>query len=198
MLKVVGVGPGCAGLMTYEGKKAIDDAQVLIGAQRHLDKWGKSGTKTIVIDKSLSCIAGYIEGNADEKIVVLASGDPSLYGIAAYLRRHFELEVISGISSMQYLFSKIEINMNDLYITSTHGKHADFKHLDSLKKVAMVTDSNINPQKIAGELIKINSNKKMIVGENLSYENEKIYLFDDLRQAERHEDFGMNVVIIYE
>ena len=134
MLKVVGVGPGCGGLMTYEGKKAIDNAHVLIGAQRHLDKWGKSGIKTIVIDKSLSSIADYIKDNADENIVVLASGDPSLYGIAAYLRRHFELEVINGISSVQYLFSKININMNDLYITSTHGKQVDFKQLDSFKK----------------------------------------------------------------
>ena len=198
MLKVVGVGPGCDGLMTFEGKKAIQDAQVLIGAQRHLDKWSKSGAKTIVVDKSLSRIADYIKEHADEKIVVLASGDPSLYGIASYLRKHFELEVISGISSVQYLFSKIDINMNDVYITSSHGKQVDFRRLDSFKKAAMVTDRNINPQKIAAELTRINSKKRMIVGENLSYENEKIHTFENLGEAAEHEDFGMNVVIIYE
>jgi cobalt-precorrin-7 (C5)-methyltransferase len=198
MIKVVGVGPGSESLMTFAGKAAIDDAEVLIGAQRHLDKWNKNGAESLVIDKSLSRIAEHVKENTGKSIVVLASGEPTLYGIASYLRKHFEVEVISGISSVQYLFSKTDLNMNDLYITSTHGKQADFEFLDGFKKAALVTDGIINPQKIASELIKIKSTKKMIVGENLSYGNERIYEFDDLRQAERHEKFGMNVVIIYE
>jgi cobalt-precorrin-7 (C5)-methyltransferase len=198
MIKVVGVGPGDESLMTFAGKAAIDEAEVLIGARRHLEKWNKNGVEAVAIDKSLGRIVEYIRQNAGKKVVVLASGEPALYGIASYLRKNFEVEVISGISSVQYLFSKIEMNMNDLYITSTHGKQVSLEFLDGFKKVAMVTDNIINPQKIAHELIKIKSKKKMIVGENLSYTGEKIYEFDDLRQAESHEDFGMNVVIIYE
>ena len=184
--------------MTLAGRAAIKEAQVLIGAQRHLTKWNKKNVEAIEIDKSLSKIADFIKENIDKKIVVLASGEPTMYGIASYLRKYFDVEVISGISSIQYLFSKIEMNMNDLYITSTHGKYADFSKLNEFEKVAMVTDNNINPQKIAQELMKIKSNKKMIVGENLSYKNEKIYAFDDLGKVLEHDDFAMNVVLIYE
>ncbi len=44
------------------------------------------------------------------------------------------LNVVSGISSLQYIFSKIYVDMNDVYITSSHGKVPDFDYILSHKK----------------------------------------------------------------
>jgi len=198
MIDVVGMGPGNLRYMTNEASAAIECAEVLIGAKRHLEKLDVQNKKCVCIDKNLDKVVDYIKANTDLNIAVLASGEPALYGIASYLRKHFEVNVISGISSVQYLFSKISINMNDIYITSTHGKEVDFEFINSLSKVAMVTDRKMNPRVMAKELIKLGSKKKMIVGERLCYEDEKIYCFDDLHDVACHDEFDMNVVVVYD
>ena len=46
--------------------------------------------------------------------------------------------------------------MNDVYITSSHGKIPDFDYILSHKKVCMVTDSKIGPHEICREIQKRN------------------------------------------
>ena len=85
--------------------------------------------------------------------------------------------------------------MNDLYITSSHGKSPDFDYILNHKKVCMVTDSKIGPKEIAKEILKRNLDRVMIVGENLSYDNEKITIAKPSEIIEI-EKFDMNVVVI--
>lgn len=85
--------------------------------------------------------------------------------------------------------------MNDVYITSSHGKVPNFDYILSHKKVCMVTDDKIGPHEISREIQKRNLNKVIIVGENLSYEDEKITIGNpkDILAVEK---FDMNVVVI--
>ena len=102
---------------------------------------------------------------------------------------------MSGISSLQYIFSKVHIDMNDLYITSTHGKTPDFYYVLSHKKVCMVTDKIIGPKEICKKILDRNLEKTIVVGENLSYDNERITIGspEDILNLE---DFDMCVVVI--
>ena len=59
----------------------------------------------------------------------------------------------------------------------------------------MVTDSKIGPKEIAKEILKRNLDRVMIVGENLSYDNEKITIAKPSEIIEI-EKFDMNVVVI--
>ena len=147
---------------------------------------------------NLKEIVEYIKNNKEQNISVIASGDPSIYGIGKYLSNNFDksdLNIVSGISSMQYIFSKICVDMNDLYITSSHGKSPDFDYILNHKKVCMVTDNKIGPKGIAKEILKRNLDRVMIVGENLSYDNEKITIAKPSEIIEI-EKFDMNVVVI--
>ena len=85
--------------------------------------------------------------------------------------------------------------MNDLYITSSHGKRPDFDYILSHKKVCMVTDNKIGPHEISNEIIKRGLKKTVVVGENLSYDNEQITIGspEDILNIEK---FDMNVVVI--
>ncbi len=103
--------------------------------------------------------------------------------------------MVSGISSLQYIFSKIYVDMNDVYITSSHGKVPDFDYILSHKKVCMVTDFKIGPKQISKEIIDRNLNKIIVVGENLSYDNEKITIAKP-EEIIRMDNFDMNVVVI--
>ncbi len=96
---------------------------------------------------------------------------------------------------MQYIFSKIYVDMNDLYITSSHGKEPDFDYILSHKKVCMVTDKKIGPREISKEILNRGLKKTIVVGENLSYENEQITVGYPMEILKK-ENYDMNVVVI--
>lgn len=198
MINIIGLGPGSIGYCTKLGEKLIYNSDVLIGGKRNLDSINDfKGTK-IELGSNLKEIVAYLKENKDKNISIIASGDPSIYGIGKYLSNNIDnrkLNIVSGISSMQYIFSRIHNDMNDLYITSSHGKTPDFEYILQHKKVCMVTDNKIGPKEIAQEIVKRNLNKIMIVGENLSYENERITTADP-EEILKIEKFDMNVVVI--
>ena len=139
-----------------------------------------------------------INNNKHKQISVIASCDPLIYGIGRYLSKNIDkedLNIVSGISSLQYIFSKVHIDMNDLYITSSHGKTPDFDYVLSHKKVCMVTDKIIGPKEICKQILDRNLEKTIVVGENLSYDNERITIGspEDILKLE---DFDMCVVVI--
>ena len=198
MINIIGLGPGNIGYCTKLGEKLIYNSDIIIGGRRNLETITNFKGKKIELNTNLKEIVEYIKNNKEQNISVIASGDPSIYGIGKYLSNNFDksdLNIVSGISSMQYIFSKICVDMNDLYITSSHGKSPDFDYILNHKKVCMVTDSKIGPKEIAKEILKRNLDRVMIVGENLSSDNEKITIAKPSEIIEI-EKFDMNVVVI--
>lgn len=198
MLNVVGIGPGNKDYITEIGKNIILNSDILIGGKRNLEIFDEFDGEKIVLGSNLVEIKDYINENICKNITVIASGDPSVYGIGKYLSNNIDndkMEIISGISSMQYMFSKIKIDMNDLYITSSHGREPDFDYLLSHKKVCMVTDSKIGPKEIANEIIKRDLKKIIAVGENLSYYSERI-IIGKPEDILKNKKYDMNIVVI--
>ena len=197
MVYVVGVGPGSGLYLTRAAEEIIDKAQLLIGGTRNIEfirtSLGlKEGQDTFVLGSDLASMMDQIEKNLDKDIVVLASGDPSIYGIADYINRTMssqedpatetnripsqrdsiqgkeKLVIVPGISSIQYAFSVFKIPMNDLYITSSHGRQPDYDFIFMHDKLALVTDSKIGPRQIAQEVKDRGLDYSFYVGENLS------------------------------
>lgn len=198
MINIIGLGPGEFDYITKLGEKLIYDSDILIGGKRNLESVNDFKGEKIVLSNNLKEILEYIKKNLHKNISVIASGDPSIYGIGKYLSNnidHENLNIVSGISSLQYIFSKIFLDMNDVYITSSHGKTPDFDYILSHKKVCMVTDNKIGPHEICREIQKRNLNKVIVVGENLSYDNEKITI-GKAEEILSVENFDMNVVVI--
>ncbi|AXU81015.1 TPA: cobalt-precorrin-7 (C(5))-methyltransferase [Clostridioides difficile] len=198
MINIIGLGPGNLDYITKKGENLISTSDVLIGGKRNLESIKNFEGEKIVLDSNLREIIEYINNNKEKQISIIASGDPLIYGIGRYLSKNIDnkmLNVVSGISSLQYIFSKIYVDMNDVYITSSHGKVPDFDYILSHKKVCMVTDSKIGPKQISREIIDRNLNKIIVVGENLSYDNEKITIAKP-EEIIRMDNFDMNVVVI--
>lgn len=198
MINIIGLGPGNLDYITKKGENLISTSDVLIGGKRNLESIKNFKGEKIILDSNLREIIEYINNNKEKQISVIASGDPLIYGIGRYLSKNIDnkiINMVSGISSLQYIFSKIYIDMNDVYITSSHGKVPDFDYILSHKKVCMVTDSKIGPKQISKEIMDRNLNKIIVVGENLSYENEKITIAKP-EDIIRMDNFEMNVVVI--
>ena len=198
MINVIGLGPGNTDYITKLGEKLIQNSDVVIGGKRNLESIIDFEGEKIEISSNLKEIVEYINNNKHKQISVIASGDPLIYGIGRYLSKNIDkedLNIVSGISSLQYIFSKVHIDMNDLYITSSHGKTPDFDYVLSHKKVCMVTDKIIGPKEICKQILDRNLEKTIVVGENLSYDNERITIGspEDILNLE---DFDMCVVVI--
>ena len=198
MINVIGLGPGNTDYITKLGEKLIQNSDVVIGGKRNLESIVDFEGEKIEISSNLKEIVEYINNNKHKQISVIASGDPLIYGIGRYLSKNIDkedLNIVSGISSLQYIFSKVYIDMNDLYITSSHGKTPDFDYVLSHKKVCMVTDKIIGPKEICKQILDRNLEKTIVVGENLSYDNERITIGspEDILKLE---DFDMCVVVI--
>ena len=198
MIYVVGMGPGNPKLITKEAEAVIREADLLIGAKRHLEEVKDFSGEKRMLETDLEALVQCLEDRCQEKVVVLASGDPLIYGIGKFLASRIQsnkLCIISGISSIQYMFSKIPLDMNDIYVTSSHGKTPDFDRVLSFPKVAMVTDDKVGPKAIADEIIKRGLKKRLFVGENLAYPDEKVTVFKPHEITEALE-FNRNVVVI--
>ncbi|AQT86039.1 putative cobalt-precorrin-6Y C(5)-methyltransferase CbiE [Paenibacillus larvae subsp. larvae] len=197
MIHIVGIGPGKPELMTSAGIILIQNADVIIGSKRQLNEIPHDiPAERKLLPSNLSELETFLLGKTGQDIVLLASGDPLMYGIGNWALKKFpkeQLQIVPGISSIQYLCTRCGIAMNDLYMTSSHGKQPDFEFLLAHPKVAMVTDSKIGPAEIAKEILQRKLNKKLIIGENLSYPDERLHLLKPEQVADHYE---MNVVVI--
>lgn len=198
MMTVVGLGPGNSEYLTLRAQAIIQNSDWVVGSERQLEIIRPHGAQEHLLDKKLMDLVTWLKENSTQTITILASGDPMLYGIGKFLSEQLGKENIaieSGIGSMQYLFSKLKLDMNDLYITSSHGKIPNFDFMLMHDKIALVTDDVIGPYEIAQEILQRGQNRMMTIGENLSYPNEKIRSLP--AHAVESQVYDMNVVVIY-
>ncbi|WP_145529616.1 cobalt-precorrin-7 (C(5))-methyltransferase [Yersinia alsatica] len=197
MITVVGIGPGDSEYLTPNALRAIEQADVLVGGKRHLATLGSKIKESRLLDADLLGLLEWLDSNKNRGIVVLASGDPLLFGIGKLLAANFsadELHIVPGISAIQYLCAKVALDMNDLFLTSSHGREPDFDWIFQHDKVAMVTDGIIGPRAIADALQQRGLSRTLIIGENLSQPNERIHRLPAEQVAARYD---MNVVVIF-
>lgn len=134
--------------------------------------------KKIYINKLID-INEYIcdEKNRSMIISIVASGDPTFYGITNYIKSKatLEFQVIPGISSFQYLTCKLNMSWNNAYLGSLHGRKEDFLTVVNNHDLSIwLTDKENNPAILCEILHKEKVRCKVVIGENLSYEDEII------------------------
>ena len=197
MLTVVGMGPAGVQLMTPQAVEAVKQADALVGGVRHLAQFPAFDGERCPLGANIPQVLAWIEARQAQNVVVLASGDPLFYGIGTRLIAHFGREnvrVIPGVSAVQYLCAQAGIDMNDMWLTSSHGREVCFDTLAAHRKVAMVTDTRCGPKEIAAALVaRGKGHRWMVIGENLAQDNECIHW---LPVSAVHNDYEMNTVVI--
>lgn len=178
---IIGIGPGDAAYIYPLAQQLIEEAEVLIGGRRNLDELAQPGQETLVIDRGLAQVAEYIQDSwQSRRLVVLASGDTSLFSVRAYLQKKLPevpFEVLPGISSLQYLLARRGLNLNELKIITMHGA-SNANLLNTVMRertTAIFTGGENSPQAIAARLAALDfAELTLTVGENLSYPDERI------------------------
>lgn len=197
MVYIVGLGPGHKDYIVPKALDILKKSHVIIGFGRAI-----KGLDFIEVNKeevkSIKEVIEYIKLNEDKDISVVASGDPNFYGISNYIRNnyHGDLEIIPGISSFQYLCCKLNKSWNGAFLGSLHGREEDF--LQGVKNNNLsiwLTDKKNFPGNMCKILMENNIEALLYVGENLSYEDEKITI-DNPKNILEKEFSGLSIVII--
>ena len=113
----------------------------------------------------------------EKNIALVASGDPTFFGISEYIRKNYlgNIEVIPGISSFQYLTTRLNKSWSTAFTGSVHGRNENFiEHIKENRLSIWLTDNKNNSTYLCRLLNESNINCKVIIGEYLSYENERI------------------------
>lgn len=173
---IVGIGPGNRDYILPKAVDVIQKSDFVVGFKRTIKSLNFIKREKTVVNK-LSEILELIENNKDKSISVIASGDPLFYGITEYIKKNYagELKVIPGISSFQYMMSKLSMSWQGSFLGSLHGREDDFCKIARNNKLSIwLTDSKHSPDYMCRKLRKSSIKAKLYIGENLSYEDEKI------------------------
>ncbi|MBI3810219.1 MAG: precorrin-6y C5,15-methyltransferase (decarboxylating) subunit CbiE [Nitrospirae bacterium] len=199
---VVGIPPNGPEGMPASLLKRIADADVLCGGKRQLALFPGIGQEQWPIQKNLDQFVTRIRGTGcQQRIVVLASGDPLLFGIGSYLRKHLpteRCEFIPHVSTVQEAFARIGEPWEDAVIISVHARPLEqaIIAVRMHRKVAVLTDETNTPARLAEALLAAGvPDCRVVVAEDLGLPTERVT--DALLTSIRQSCFsGLNVVLI--
>ncbi|WP_291256877.1 precorrin-6y C5,15-methyltransferase (decarboxylating) subunit CbiE [Fusobacterium sp.] len=202
-IRVVGLGPGNIDYITKKGIDTIRSSEIAVGGARQLMEISSllpADCYKYTLEK-LSDLIIYLNQNRDKKITIIVSGDTGFYSLLSFLRRNYkneELEVIPGISSYQYLFSRIGEVWQEYKLLSVHGREADYiEEFTKEKGIVLLTDNINTPYAIAKKFYENGfADAEMVIGERLSYSDEKITILKIAEYESLNREFLMNIVII--
>lgn len=175
---ILGVGAGSAGSMTLDAERACRRADLIIGAERvteTLARFQKPFKNAIRAED----IAEIVRESPCRNIVVAMSGDTGFYsGAKKLLPLLSDLHpvVLPGVSSIAYFCSRLGTSWDDALLVSTHGRSCNY--LAKIRRSPKVLALTGGADGATALITALNENGlggvRVTVGENLSYENEKI------------------------
>lgn len=180
---LVGAGPGNPEYLTKKAMDAIRDSDVLIGAERMLEV-GAALLEGEGKPSFSSCrkeeIAAFLREHREyQKAAILYSGDIGFYSGAkgmGDLLDEFEIEEVSGVSSVVYFLNRLGVPWNETTLISLHGKQENLLPLIREKKwVCALLGERGQISYISQKLLQVGLIEvKITVGERLSYPEERI------------------------
>ena len=180
---LVGIGMGDAGTLTGAARAAIDGAQLLIGAKRLLEPFADAPAEKRALVRTTEIVQAVREADATE-IAVLFSGDTGFFsGASTFLATagnaigvEFDVQIVPGISSLQFFCARIGESWDDARILSVHGRTCDYvAEVRAHAKTFLLTGGTERVHDVCARLTEAGlGSVSVAVGERLSYADERI------------------------
>lgn len=200
MVRVVGLGPGAKEYILPEARRIIAEAEVVAGASRNLKSVQEFCRETVDLSQGLKKTGLWLKENQKRNIAVVVSGDTGFYSLLTCIKKYVQeenLEVFPGISSLQYFFAKLKRGYEGVEWISLHGRERELTpFIEKKKELALLTDRKRDSRYIASVLKNSGIEGAIVcIGENLSYEDEKISVLT-VDEALTYEAADLSVVVI--
>ena len=176
---IVGIGPGSRETMTREVRRALEEADCLIGAKRMLEAALRPG-QTVFDAVSPKKIAEYIQNHPEySRFAVAMSGDVGFFSGTKKLLpllSDCEVTVLPGLSSLVYLCARLGTSYEDVRPVSLHGREHDIvPDIKKYRRVFILVGGENGMGQLCKQLTEAGlGGVKISAGENLSYPQERI------------------------
>lgn len=181
-LYIIGAGVGDADFLTGKAANVLLLCDTIVTTQRLFDNFAY--TKKVNADvrsMALAEIAPFLQKleqeNCAETVGVLVSGDVGFFSAAKRLRERFPTaELVSGISSLQYLTAKSGQPYDDIKVVSLHGRERSIVPFVCYNsRVFALLGGDNQARDVIAELAESGLGRVTVtVGERLSHDEERI------------------------
>lgn len=198
---VVGVGENGLDGLTAAARKLVEGAELLIGEDHTLALVPETHARRLLVGSSLDEAVRRIEASPEERIVVLASGDPLFYGVARYLCDRLgkqRFEVLPHVSSMQLAFARVKESWEEAFLTNlaTHSLPSVLQQIRTAEKVGLFPSEACPPSTVAQTLLETRIDYFTgYVCENLGSPDERVTQ-GELSELAEQEFAPLNVMIL--
>ena len=175
---IVGIGMDGEKTLTAEARKAIENADVLIGAKRMTEPFAALNKNTLESWKADET-ESFLRRFSGNTAAVLMSGDCGFFSGAEKLRirlADFDTEIIAGISTPVYMCSKLGLTWEDMRFVSLHGADASIaRNVRRYEKCFFLLGGSVTPADICKRLCEYGTGGVTVhIGERLSYPDERL------------------------
>lgn len=178
-IHIIGLGTGNENQMTVQAVDELKKCNIIIGAKRLTDSCA-SFNKPIFNGFLAKDVIHIAENNAEyTDIAVVMSGDIGFYSGAKKMYDElldYDVTTVCGVSSLVYFCSKLAFSWDDIKLVSLHGKEDNLVHaVKTNEKVFCLVGGTDGVNALCKTLCDYGFyDTKLYVGENLSYDDEKI------------------------
>ena len=176
---LLGFGGGTPDTLTIQARRALDESEVILGAQRLLDALPETAQRVSAV--TAKEVLNRLQKLDCAQAAVVFSGDSGFYSGARLLlplleENGFETEVLPGLSSVQLLAARLGRPWQDWRLVSAHGVDCDaVAEVMGDKPVFFLTGGTQGPAELCCQLVRAGlGDLEVTVGENLSIPGEKI------------------------
>ncbi|MCD8212232.1 MAG: precorrin-6y C5,15-methyltransferase (decarboxylating) subunit CbiE [Oscillospiraceae bacterium] len=177
---ILGLGPGSADCMTAGVSEAIQNAELIIGAQRLLEALPACSAR-LVNEYRSDHIADILKESGAGRAAVVLSGDTGFYSGASGLLPLLDQAGISwricpGVSSVQALAAALGESWQDWRLCSAHGTGCDaVEQVCCGRSTFFLTGGPVSPAELCRELARAGLGElEAVAGENLSYPDQRL------------------------
>ena len=160
VIEVVGVGASGLESLGPDGRRLVDEAEVVVGGERHLAVLGDRPGRRLVPWPSplLPALRRVLDELGSARVVVLASGDPLVSGIGSTLVRELGPEAVRihpGVSSVALARARMRWAAEDSDVVTLVGRDVDRLRRDLAPRARLVvlTSGDDAPARIATLLV---------------------------------------------
>lgn len=178
---LVGIGMGTPDHLTGEARAAFEKADCILGSGRMLDSF-KTTRKPLFDAYDPAKMLAYVQEHPEHRTIVVAlSGDVGFYSgarrlISAFGNAGIRTELITGISSVTYFCSRLQIPWEDVKLMSIHGRRENLiAAVRTHFRTFTLLGGRDNVASLCEKLEKYGfENVKLYIGERLHYPEERI------------------------
>ena len=158
MITVVGIGEDGLEGLAPAARKVVEDADVLVGGDRHISKIPDEGQERLDWTDGFEAAFDAIEKFEGKRVVILASGDPLHFGVGANVVRRFGADAVTIIpapGAFSLAAARMGWPLAAVDCLTVHGRAltAVNRHLVPGKRLLVLSWDGGTPAKLAALLV---------------------------------------------